>query len=190
MKHGRRPRPSAPRSTRRRARRVSTCSSPSPATRPEPVGFALFFPIYSTFEAAWALYLEDLYVRPEARGTGAGLALLRAVAQEAVRRGAPRLDWVMLDWTRPAIGFYKRLGARAMSDWTGMRLSGDALAALGGWPASPACASSHRRRTRPRGTRGTGQTGHRCPASSRILNRMSREPVRRVAQRATYLVGS
>ena len=97
----------------------------------EPVGFALFFPVYSTFEAAWGLYLEDLYVRPDARGTGTGLALLRAVAQEAVRRGAPRLDWVVLDWNAPAIGFYERLGARAMADWTGMRLTGEALAELG-----------------------------------------------------------
>ena len=99
---------------------------------PQPVGFALFFPVFSTFEARWGLYLEDLYVRPEHRGTGTGLALLRAVAQEAVRRRAPRLDWVVLDWNAPAIGFYERLGARAMSDWTGMRLTGDALAALGG----------------------------------------------------------
>lgn len=95
------------------------------------VGFALFFPVYSTFEAGWSLYLEDLYVRPEHRGTGTGLALLRTVAQEAVRRGAARLDWVVLDWNRPAIDFYERLGARAMDEWTGMRLSGDALAALG-----------------------------------------------------------
>ncbi len=102
------------------------------ADAPEPIGFALFFPVYSTFEAAWSLYLEDLYVRPAARGTGAGLALLRAVAQEAVRRGAPRLDWVVLDWNAPAIGFYERLGARAMSEWTGMRLTGEALAELGG----------------------------------------------------------
>ena len=92
------------------------------------IGFALFFPVFSTFEAGWSLYLEDLYVRPEHRGTGAGLALLRAVAQEAVIRGAARLDWAVLDWNRLAIGFYERLGARPM---TGMRLSGDALAELG-----------------------------------------------------------
>lgn len=104
-------------------------SDESPAT--EAVGFALFFPVFSTFEAGWSLYLEDLYVRPEHRGTGAGLALLRAVAQEAVRRGAARLDWAVLDWNRPAIGFYERLGARPMTGWTGMRLSGDALATLG-----------------------------------------------------------
>ena len=97
----------------------------------EAAGFALFFPVYSTFRAGWGLYLEDLYVRPEHRGTGIGLALLQAVAHEAVRRGAARLDWVVLDWNTPAVAFYERLGAAAMDEWTGMRLSGDALAALG-----------------------------------------------------------
>ncbi|HEX8299696.1 MAG TPA: GNAT family N-acetyltransferase [Rubricoccaceae bacterium] len=99
------------------------------------VGFALFFPVFSTFRAAWGLYLEDLFVRPEHRGTGVGIALLRAVAQEAVRRGAGRLDWVVLDWNRPAIDFYRRLGAVPMDDWTGMRLTGDALQTLGADPA-------------------------------------------------------
>ena len=108
--------------------------APPDAPADAAVGFALFFPIYSTFEAAWGLYLEDLYVRPEARGTGAGIALLRGIAREAVRRGAPRLDWVVLDWNAPAISFYKRLGARAMDEWTGMRLTGEALAALGQTP--------------------------------------------------------
>ena len=96
-----------------------------------PAGFALFFPVYSTFRAGWGLYLEDLYVRPEHRGAGVGLALLQAVAREAVRRGAARLDWVVLDWNVPAVGFYRRLGAVSMDEWTGMRLTGDALAALG-----------------------------------------------------------
>ena len=105
--------------------------APPDAPGTDAIGFALFFPIYSTFEAAWGLSLEDLYVRPEARGTGAGLALLRGVAREAVRRGAPRLDWVVLDWNAPAIGFYERLGARAMDEWTGMRLTGEALVRLG-----------------------------------------------------------
>lgn len=97
----------------------------------EAAGFALFFPVYSTFRAAWGLYLEDLYVRPEHRGTGIGLALLQAVARVAVARGAARLDWVVLDWNAPAVNFYRRLGAVPMDEWTGMRLSGDALAALG-----------------------------------------------------------
>ena len=97
----------------------------------EAAGFALFFPVYSTFRAGWGLYLEDLYVRPEHRGTGMGLALLRAVAREAVARGAARLDWVVLDWNTPAVAFYERLGAAPMDEWTGMRLTGDALVTLG-----------------------------------------------------------
>lgn len=97
----------------------------------EPAGFALFFPIYSTWRANWGLYLEDLFVRPEHRGAGYGLALLRAVAQEAVRRGAWRVDWVVLDWNRLAIDFYESLGAKPLDDWTVMRLQGEALAALG-----------------------------------------------------------
>ena len=95
------------------------------------VGFALFFPIYSTFRGNWGMYLEDLYVRPERRGEGIGYALLQRVAQEAVRAGAHRLDWVVLDWNRLALDFYRRLGARPLSDWTTMRLTGDALQALG-----------------------------------------------------------
>ena len=95
------------------------------------VGFALFFPIYSTFRGNWGMYLEDLYVRPEHRGKGIGYALLQRVAQEAVQAGAHRLDWVVLDWNRLAIDFYERLGARPLSDWTTMRLTGDALQSLG-----------------------------------------------------------
>ena len=98
----------------------------------EAVGFALFYPVFSTFRAAWGLYLEDLYVRPDRRGEGHGFALLQAVAAEAVRRGAPRLDWVVLDWNRLALEFYARLGARPLDDWTVMRLQGEALVALGG----------------------------------------------------------
>lgn len=97
----------------------------------EAAGFALFFPIYSTWRAGWGLYLEDLFVRPEHRGRGYGFALLRAVAAEAVRRGAQRLDWQVLDWNRLAIDFYERLGAVPMTDWTTMRLSGEALQRLG-----------------------------------------------------------
>ena len=95
------------------------------------VGFALFFPIYSTFRGNWGMYLEDLYVRPDFRGQGVGYALLQRVAQEAVQAGAQRLDWVVLDWNRLAIDFYERLGARPLSDWTTMRLTGDALQSLG-----------------------------------------------------------
>lgn len=94
------------------------------------VGFALFFPNYSTFLTRWGIYLEDLYVQPEARGQGIGFALLREVARIAHARGCERLDWSVLDWNALAIGFYEKLGARPMSDWTTMRLSGEALRRL------------------------------------------------------------
>ncbi|MEO1075183.1 MAG: GNAT family N-acetyltransferase [Bacteroidota bacterium] len=97
----------------------------------QPVGFAIYFAIYSTFRGNWGLYLEDLYVRPEARGHGQGYALLQAVAQDAVARGAQRLDWHVLDWNQLALDFYDRLGAKRMSDWTTMRLTGEALRDLG-----------------------------------------------------------
>jgi GNAT superfamily N-acetyltransferase len=103
----------------------------------EPAGCALYFRAFSSWRANWGFYLEDLFVRPALRGRGFGYQLLRAVAAEAVHAGADRLDWVVLDWNTPAIAFYESLGARAMSDWTLMRLSGDALAALaGGAPAA------------------------------------------------------
>ncbi len=92
-----------------------------------PVGFALFFPTYSTFRTRSCLHLEDLFVQPEQRGRGIGLALLRAVAAVAVARGCPRLDWNVLDWNTPAIGFYQRQGAQMLSDWRVCRLEGDAL---------------------------------------------------------------
>ena len=96
----------------------------------EAVGFALFFHNFSTFEGRPGLYLEDLFVRPSARGAGLGKALLAALASLAVERGWARFEWSVLDWNTPAIGFYKALGARAMDDWTVMRVDGDALTAL------------------------------------------------------------
>lgn len=93
-------------------------------------GFALFFPNYSTFLARPGLYLEDLFVVPDQRGHGVGQALLVALARLAVARGAGRLEWSVLDWNEPAIGFYRRLGAVAMDEWTVFRLTGDALARL------------------------------------------------------------
>jgi GNAT superfamily N-acetyltransferase len=93
----------------------------------KPVGFALYFFTYSTFLARPTLYLEDLFVRPEERGTGAGKALLRALARIAVRRGCGRLEWAVLDWNRPAIGFYKRLGATLRREWILTRLTGAPL---------------------------------------------------------------
>ena len=96
-----------------------------------PVGFALYFFTFSTFLAKPTLYLEDLFVRPEERGQGAGRALLAALARIAVRRGCGRLEWAVLDWNRPAIGFYKRLGARFRREWILTRLTGAPLAKLG-----------------------------------------------------------
>ena len=95
-----------------------------------PIGFALYFFTYSTFLARPTLYLEDLFVLPEERGTGAGKALLRALARIAVRRGCGRLEWAVLDWNRPAIGFYKRLGAKLRRQWILTRLTGTPLRRL------------------------------------------------------------
>ena len=96
----------------------------------EPLGFALFFHNYSTFLAQPGIYLEDLYVRPEARGRGAGRALLAHLARLAKERGCGRLEWWVLDWNESAIRFYRSLGAQPMSDWTVFRLTGDDLARL------------------------------------------------------------
>ena len=95
------------------------------------VGFALFFPNFSTFLAKPGIYLEDLFVLPDTRGRGVGQALLTAVAKLAVDRDAGRLEWSVLDWNAPAIGFYRKLGAVPMDDWTTMRLTGDALRRVG-----------------------------------------------------------
>ncbi len=102
-----------------------------------PVGFALFFPNFSTFLAKPGVYLEDLFVLPEARGRGVGKALLIAVAKLAVERDAGRLEWSVLDWNAPAIGFYKSVGAEPMDEWTTMRVTGDALRDLGRGGVSP-----------------------------------------------------
>ena len=97
----------------------------------EDVGFALFFHNYSTFLGRPGIYLEDLFVRPQARGKGVGRALLAHLARETVARGCGRLEWAVLDWNADAIGFYRRLGAHAMDDWTVYRLTGDPLHRLG-----------------------------------------------------------
>jgi GNAT superfamily N-acetyltransferase len=94
------------------------------------LGFALFFPNYSTFLAKPGLYLEDLFVRPGARGKGVGLALLQRLAQIARDRGYGRVEWSVLDWNEPAIGFYKRIGAVPLDEWTIFRLTGDAIGGL------------------------------------------------------------
>ena len=94
------------------------------------VGFALYFHNYSTFLGRPGIYLDALFVRPEARGQGVGTALLRAVAKTAVDRGCGRLEWSVLDWNEPALGFYRSLGAEAMDQWTVHRVTGAALAKL------------------------------------------------------------
>ena len=94
------------------------------------MGFALFFHNFSTFLGKPGLYLEDLFVRPAARGRGIGRRLIAWLAQEALARGCARLDWAVLDWNTPSIGFYQRLGAVALDDWITFRLSGAALSGL------------------------------------------------------------
>ena len=93
----------------------------------ECVGFALFFPNYSTFLAKPGIYLEDLFVKPHARGKGAGAALLRELARIAKSRGCGRVEWSVLDWNEPSIAFYRKLGAMPMDEWTTFRLTGEAL---------------------------------------------------------------
>lgn len=92
--------------------------------------FALFFHNFSTFEGKPGVYLEDLYVRPAARGAGLGKAMLKALAQIALERDCARLEWWVLDWNAPAIGFYEKLGAKPMDEWTTMRVDGAALQEL------------------------------------------------------------
>ena len=94
------------------------------------VGFALWFYSYSTFRGRHGIYLEDLFIDPSARGSGAGKALLKGLARRCVDEGLGRLEWSVLDWNAPAIGFYDSLGAAAMDGWTIRRVTGDALAAL------------------------------------------------------------
>ncbi len=95
-----------------------------------PVGFALFFHTFSTFLAQPGIYLEDLFVLPEARQNGVGKALLQHVAALAVERGCGRFEWAVLDWNEPAIRFYRSQGSRALDEWTVHRVNGDALPAL------------------------------------------------------------
>ena len=96
----------------------------------QPAGFALFFPIYSTWRGR-CLHLEDLFVRPQFRGRGIGKALLTRVAALAQERGCRLIFWHVLDWNQPAIDFYRSLGAAPMEAWRRMRLADDALDAVG-----------------------------------------------------------
>jgi GNAT superfamily N-acetyltransferase len=98
----------------------------------EGVGFALFFHNFSTFLGRPGIYLEDLFVKPEHRGSGLGRALLKRLAEIAVERGCGRMEWAVLDWNEPSIGFYKKLGARPNDEWTVYRLTGEALQNLAG----------------------------------------------------------
>jgi GNAT superfamily N-acetyltransferase len=103
----------------------------------QPVGFALFFQSYSTFLAKPGLYLEDLFVRPAARGQGVGVSLMSALARIAVQRHYGRFEWSVLDWNEPSLEFYRSLGAKPQSEWTVQRLTGDALHALAErWPTA------------------------------------------------------
>ena len=97
-----------------------------------PQGFALFFHNFSTFEGKPGVYLEDLFVRPEARGSGLGKALLKRLAAIAIERDCARLEWWVLDWNEPSIQFYKALGAKLMDEWTVMRVDGGSLHDLAG----------------------------------------------------------
>jgi GNAT superfamily N-acetyltransferase len=109
---------------RRHAEVVFACSGG------EPVGFALFFHNFSTFKGRPGIYLEDLFVRPQARGRGVGKLLLAYLARTAIERRCARLEWAVLDWNEPSIGFYRSLGAVPMDEWTTFRLTGEALALL------------------------------------------------------------
>lgn len=91
------------------------------------VGFALYFYNFSTWRGKHGIFLEDLFVEPEHRGKGAGLALLKYLAKKAVAEGCERFEWNVLDWNTPSIEFYESVGAIAMSEWIGYRLSGSAL---------------------------------------------------------------
>ena len=96
-----------------------------------PVGFALWFYTYSTFLGRPGIWLEDLFVAPEARGKGAGKALLKSLAARCVAEGLGRLEWAVLDWNQPSIDFYKSQGAVIMDEWERCRVEGDALMRLG-----------------------------------------------------------
>lgn len=96
----------------------------------EAVGFALWFYSVSTFEGRHGIYLEDLFVRPQVRGAGAGKALMRALAKRCIQEGLARLEWSVLDWNQPAIVFYDGLGASSKAEWTTRQLTGEALEEL------------------------------------------------------------
>jgi GNAT superfamily N-acetyltransferase len=114
-----------------------------------PVGFALFFHNFSTFLGKPGIYLEDLFVRPGVRGLGIGKQLLAWLANTALERGCARLDWAVLDWNEPSIGFYRGLGAQCLREWQIFRLAGSALKELADTSAAVSAAASAARPGRP-----------------------------------------
>ena len=98
----------------------------------EAIGYAIVCGAFSSFECKGGLWIEDVYVRPERRRDGVGRALFERIAALAVERGFPRVEWAALDWNDLALGFYDRLGARRLDEWTMLRLDGEALMGLGG----------------------------------------------------------
>ena len=150
-----------------------------------PVGFALYFFTYSTFLARPTLYLEDLFVLPAERGRGAGLALLRALARLALRRGCGRMEWTVLDWNTPARRFYRALGAGFRTEWVLTRLTGAPLARLAGRATARTAArrtdGRSRRSSRPRTPRAAGsrrRPRRRAPARAKRSRAASRRPRR------------
>lgn len=115
-----------------------TCSAHVAESEGEVVGFALWYPTFSTWTGRPGMWLEDLYVRPSARGTGLGRALLQTLAQVCVERGWSRFEWWVLDWNTPSAGFYRALGAVPQDDWTVFRVDGSALQQLADGQAEPA----------------------------------------------------
>jgi GNAT superfamily N-acetyltransferase len=136
---------------------VAEASTP-PGT--EVVGFALYFLNFSTWEGVHGIYLEDLYVAPEHRGTGLGRALLQSLAAIAVDRGYARFEWSVLNWNQPSIDFYTAVGAVPLVDWTTYRLSGPALTAVANGQSAP------RRDGSVRGARHQGAGAARSPGTA------------------------
>lgn len=96
----------------------------------QPIGFAVYFFNYSTWQGRNGLYLEDLYISPEHRGTGAGKLMLKHLAREACAKECGRFEWSVLDWNEPAIRFYESIGARPQNEWVRYRMEGEALKAF------------------------------------------------------------